>query len=498
MTTPWRRHRWASRVPLVVLVLCLLASSVAGAVGAGSVVDAGAPSGPPQVDGVTPARAARDVKALVSQFGIGPLAAKQSAVQPIQLPPVTTSTPVGGVAPSSSPSPASSGSTAALSGAASGPPAPLGFRRELIGLYGQAAAITAAASHGLPAATPVQSPPSTTQFAQAVDALTPADLRAAYDATRKVPGFDGTAQVLADVLAAQNGNVNPVRSLVQAGSAVRPEGAGASPEVSGPVPHASPGTGITFTPATTETTDPSLNVNACPPGAGGGDYGEDAIYALNLAVDAYTITTSFVPQSLVQGDYVLGEGVTITLPDPAWVAVELGLMAVQIARDTLVWQQAIAADCASNSLAALIGVVYDNVNSLIGLVDSRTTAIDNEEQLLYALVDARTTLILNKIAVLQASLNLELKVTIEEDLLQGANGSVADFEIPASAGGYLNATPIGVQSLVTNALATTEQAGQSVNPAAPGDLAAANAALAAQQYKQAFQLYGQAYREIVQ
>lgn len=193
-----------------------------------------------------------------------------------------------------------------------------------------------------------------------------------------------------------------------------------------------------------------------------------------------------------------GAPVTITIPDPAWVVIELLQMAAQIARDTLVWQQAIMNDCNASNQAAEIGVVYDNVNSTIGLVDSRTTAIDNEEQLLYALVQERTTLILNKISVLQASMNLELKVTIEEDLLQGSAGAIADLELPSSAGGYLDALPIGVQQVVTNALAAVERSGVPFNPAAPRDLAAADAALAAREYKVAFGLFGQTYREIVQ
>ena len=91
----------------------------------------------------------------------------------------------------------------------------------------------------------------------------------------------------------------------------------------------------------------------------------------------------------------------------------------QIARDTLIWLHAINADCTGGAAEEQVGIIFDNVNSLIGLVDSRTTAIDNEEQLLYALVDSRNTLILDKIAAIQASLNLELKITIENDLLQG-------------------------------------------------------------------------------
>jgi hypothetical protein len=71
-------------------------------------------------------------------------------------------------------------------------------------------------------------------------------------------------------------------------------------------------------------------------------------------------------------------------------------------------------------------------------------------------------------------------------------------QIPAAQGGYLNAVPIGVQAIATNALAQMTEAGQAVNPAAPQDLAAANADLVAGKYRQAYALYAQTYKEIVQ
>ena len=252
-----------------------------------------------------------------------------------------------------------------------------------------------------------------------------------------------------------------------------------------------------YNPATTETTDPAGNAANCPASAPGGNDGDDGIYAATLAVDIATVAAAVVPQSLVLGAYVLGEGATFTIPDPVNIIVQVLIGAGQIVRDTLIWLHQINGDCTSGAQEEQVNVIFDNVNSLVTLVDSRTTGVNNEEQLLYALVDSRNTLILNKIAAIQASLNLELKITIENDLLQGTSGAVADLEVPTSDGGYLNATPIGVQELVTAALAEEQTAGQAVNPAAPEDLASANAALAAQNYKAAFTLYGQTYREIV-
>ena len=71
----------------------------------------------------------------------------------------------------------------------------------------------------------------------------------------------------------------------------------------------------------------------------------------------------------------------------------------------------------------------------------------------------------------------------------------AAYELPASLGGNLDSTPIGVQEVVTKALSVATQAGLPVNPAAPQDLSAANAALAAGNDAGAYADYAAAYRE---
>jgi hypothetical protein len=366
-------------------------------------------------------------------------------------------------------------------------PAPPGFRQQVVAAYANAAQVADSVdSNGSGGSALAVSPmPSPTQFDQALATLTPDQFSELYDAFLKVPGgFSGFAAELG-----QSGAKAPVP---QPTSTARP-GTFSVPGLSA---HAS-GTGNTFTPATTETTDPAGNAANCPASAPGGNDGDDGIYAATLAVDIATVAAAVVPQSLVLGAYVLGEGATFTIPDPVNIIVQVLIGAGQIVRDTLIWLHQINADCTGGAQEEQVNNIFDNVNSLVTLIDSRTTGINNEEQLLYALVDSRNTLILNKIAAIQASLNLELKITIENDLLQGTSGAVADLEVPTSDGGYLNATPIGVQELVTAALGEEQTAGQAVNPAAPEDLASANAALAAQNYKAAFALYGQTYREIV-
>jgi len=179
------------------------------------------------------------------------------------------------------------------------------------------------------------------------------------------------------------------------------------------------GTGNTFTAATTETTDAAGNAANCPASAPGGNDGDDGIYAATLGRRHRDGAAAVVPQSLVLGAYVLGEGATFTIPDPVNIVVQVLIGIGQIARDTLIWLHQINADCTGGAQEEQVNINFDNVKLSYYLVDSRTTGIDNEEQLLYALVDSRKHLILDKIAAIQASLNFELKITIENDPLAG-------------------------------------------------------------------------------
>lgn len=66
-------------------------------------------------------------------------------------------------------------------------------------------------------------------------------------------------------------------------------------------------------------------------------------------------------------------------------------------------------------------------------------------------------------------------------------------EIPAATGGFLNAQPVGVQAIVTDALETMVSEGQPVNPLASRTLVGADHALGANQNTQAWALFRPAY-----
>jgi hypothetical protein len=68
--------------------------------------------------------------------------------------------------------------------------------------------------------------------------------------------------------------------------------------------------------------------------------------------------------------------------------------------------------------------------------------------------------------------------------------------LPASLGGLLNSTPVGVQEIVTTDLQSAQSLGLKIKAAAYTYLSAANAALAAKQYVTAWNDYAQAYQAL--
>jgi hypothetical protein len=109
-------------------------------------------------------------------------------------------------------------------------------------------------------------------------------------------------------------------------------------------------------------------------------------------------------------------------------------------------------------------------------------------------VDTNNAGLQNSVNTAQAALDAALRQHIEAALTSGRPD--VDFELPASAGGYLDATPIGVQQIVTDALAALRANGQPVDVAAPRYLTLANNALTAQHYKAAYHYYQLAYQAI--
>lgn len=386
--------------------------------------------------------------------------------------------------------------------------APPTFSNQLVSLYQQMYTVNQQASAGLSIPSSGAQAESVSSFSQAVQNTPQQNLNVLYTAVVDTPSFNSVQSLYVKLGSGlSNLHLDPsssapssLRSNIVPGISAHltPSVTSGSSTFQSPYPYPNSSTTTTFTPAVTATTNPNMNASNCPAGAPGGDYGEDSIYAAQVAIDVFTQVDAAIPQQLTVGAEVLGEGSTVTIPDPAWVVVQALLGAAQITHDTLAYRQAVANDCNNADQMAEVTDIYNNVAYLTALVDSRTTAIENESEAIYALVDSQTSQILNQLSALQSSINLQIEVIIEQDLLQGSAGSVVEVQLPASLGGYLNAVPIGVQTIVINALSQMQQAQQPINPAVPQELAAANSALASGQYRKAYGLYSTAYQGIVQ
>lgn len=114
----------------------------------------------------------------------------------------------------------------------------------------------------------------------------------------------------------------------------------------------------------------------------------------------------------------------------------------------------------------------------------------------FADVDQRVADLQTAADAAQASLDQQLRHRIES-ALTGLEPA-ATFQQPATAGGYLDATPIGVRQTVISALKAMRDNDQPVDSAAGRYLALAENALTAKQYKKAFAYYQQAYTKVAE
>jgi hypothetical protein len=104
-----------------------------------------------------------------------------------------------------------------------------------------------------------------------------------------------------------------------------------------------------------------------------------------------------------------------------------------------------------------------------------------------------------QIKVVQQSVDEQLTIDIEQALSAGTSSGATppvniEFLLPTADGGNLNSTPVGVQEVVTSAVSQARSAGLVVNAMVTRELAAANDALSADQYRTAYADYQAAYQ----
>jgi hypothetical protein len=392
------------------------------------------------------------------------------------------------------------------------PPAPPGFADSLNSLYSTIyQADQTLDSHTGQTSSQQLTAPS--DFSQQVGKLTPDQLAALYDATKQDPNWDQLAsqaqQLLSDAQSgpsvrssgpaqsqarASNRSARTARASRVARTAMPRAAMTANAQVAtSAFPPAEPFGSFLAPPPTFE---PSAEVApaeqmSCFPGDPFAYYlaSDSALFVAEvIRVVSYSVQSEW-PDTQV---HVTGTGIFaigITTPNPNKVV----LIAINL-----------AADEASNSLTYAREVVNDCVgdNGYTRVANIDNTAVQNfklqqqNEQTL-ASTEASVNTIHDQVHVVQQTVNAQLTIDIRRALSQPTSAPRnVDYELPASVGGNLDSTPIGVKALVTSAYNAAKQAGLPVNATATNNLTAANQALAAKNYRTAWTDYQLAYQAL--
>jgi hypothetical protein len=145
------------------------------------------------------------------------------------------------------------------------------------------------------------------------------------------------------------------------------------------------------------------------------------------------------------------------------------------------------------NLTSTVNTINTTTSTINGQADTLTTNLATLQTTENTISGKADTAISNLTSFQQ----LKVQANIEAALSQNGNAPIALFQVPSKVGGYLDATPVGVQSIVTNTLKNEQAAGKDIT-IAQSYLSQANAALAAGQYKAAYTFYAQAYQAATQ
>ena len=225
----------------------------------------------------------------------------------------------------------------------------------------------------------------------------------------------------------------------------------------------------------------------CPQLAPGPDWGAAATYSAQVSADIINETIAGLPSTLG----VIVDGTPATFPDPARIALTVVADADNILLDTVSYMDNAWNDCGVDQVDQLSANIDNTTVSTYELTTLMESTLDD--------VESSVNTISGQVHVVQQSMDDQLTLTIEQDLAEPASSTPnLALELPASVGGNLDSTPIGVQAIVTDAVQGIGAAGEALNPAASQYLAMADAAVAAGNDVQAYDDFHTAYLEAVQ
>lgn len=236
---------------------------------------------------------------------------------------------------------------------------------------------------------------------------------------------------------------------------------------------------------------PASGIVACPSGAPGADYGEAGIFAANEVAELLNDAANWWPNDQDIEVASVPVSVDVVIPNPVRIILAVAALAAQTAQAALEFVQTANANCvAANWVTYLSNVDSTTINTYDLLVQLQST-VDN----LQSSVDTLS----GQVQTVQQTADEQLQIGIEQALTAGPGTPPnAAYELPASEGGNLNSTPVGVQSVVTGDIAAAKQAGLPVNQAATRYLAMANAALDQGNWSLAYADYVTAYQQAAQ
>lgn len=235
--------------------------------------------------------------------------------------------------------------------------------------------------------------------------------------------------------------------------------------------------------------DDTMNsyTSKCPSGAppinSADVYDEGVLFAIQIGIDvvggAYNIVS---PGAGTDGGTAAGLAIA------AGIIAGAGL-ALQIAEDTLSYFQTNANDCQGAQIQQ-VGVDTDNNAYQTYTLLTAVAGTANETDQEVANLTNQDT----------AEFDQQLTADIEATLTQPVGTTpVAVFELPVSFegltfNGYLNSSPVGVAEVVATAISNMQTTGQNLSPSAIRDQTLANQALAAGEFKLAFDYFRLAYQ----
>ena len=197
-------------------------------------------------------------------------------------------------------------------------------------------------------------------------------------------------------------------------------------------------------------------------------YADNAIYALQLVIDVSTAA------------YNAASHFNDAFPVSVIAAVLL-LVAQEVQNDGIYLKSEFQA-CEANNVQNA-GLDIDNSTyQTYQLLASVAGTVKEADTNLAALINQNA-----------ADYEFQLQGIIER-ALTAKTTPMASLELPSADGGYLDSTPIGVQSVVTTEIANLASSGQLSNPMAERDLGLGGQAYAAGEYKLAFTYYQLAYQ----